>query len=1153
MKKHNQISQAQSILDLVAGKEITKQELLSKTAELAKILWIEKQHSQTRHEYHRQKELAEMMNDSKGKAFTVAMIDQCFRANSPERIADQLIYLLQKYGVPHYLPFQKRVRLISFKQLGHIFAKELVPFMISFIQKDTASFVIPAEGSTFLRHLKKRKKQGIQLNINYLGEAVLSETEVEKRLDIYFDLLSKEDVECVSIKISTLFSQINLLATEKTLQILSERLQQLYRIAQLKGKFVYLDMEEYCDLYLTKELFQRVLSLPEFKNFSAGIALQAYIPESYQVQKELTDWAIQRVNGGGEAVKIRLVKGANLAMEKQTASIKNWPQTPYHNKQDTDANYKKMVCYGLQPKHAKAVSIGIASHNVFDIAFAIILRSINQVESSVSFEMLEGMENPLSRVVTKLTGKVLLYCPIAKKQDFKSAIGYLIRRLDENTGEQNFLRHSFDLEPDSDNWNKQLSLFTQSYHEQKTVQYQSNRNQNRCKVNHFKEQRTLFRNESDTDFSIQVNRKWANTIIEQWRKQTPIQPPQMEWSEITHALESAKQQESTWNKQTIQDRCQIISLLAHLLREKRSVLIGMMMLEAKKTFIEADAEVSEAIDFAEYYIHIMLTMKEDYDLSYHSLGTILITPPWNFPVAISCGGIIAALITGNCVLFKPAPETAWIGQFLVPLFHKAGIPKHVLHYIHCNDEPLGSQLIQDERIDAVILTGSTTTAEHFLKLRSNLRLFAETGGKNTIIVTALADRDLAIKHIIQSAFSHSGQKCSAASLLICEAEVYDDPSFMSQLEEAVLSLKDGSVWELDSIITPLIQEPNPIQLKALTQLEYAEEWLVQPKQDLNDPHLWSAGVKVGVQRGSFSHQTEFFIPLLSVIRANDLEHAIQIANDTEYGLTSGLQSLDEREQKIWKKRIIAGNIYINRPITGAIVKRQPFGGCKKSSFGQGFKAGGSNYLSQFLIISQKTFPTKKADIHHKINKLTRILKRWKVNEHDMKLWYASLADYSYWQPYFTQKHDESKVRGQDNTTHYIPLPRIGVRITEDDKAVDFMRIIVAILLFDNSPQISWDGKKFRFPLIQPKDFQGIPVRVETEEGLAQQIRLKQITRLRMLSKPSDLLTEVCSKSACYIDQSEVLGNGRYELPRYLQEITTSTDYHRYGNISDREQ
>ena len=222
------------------------------------------------------------------------------------------------------------------------------------------------------------------------------------------------------------------------------------------------------------------------------------------------------------------------------------------------------------------------------------------------------------------------------------------------------------------------------------------------------------------------------------------------------------------------------------------------------------------------------------------------------------------------------------------------------------------------------MTGSFRTGKMLRELRPDLHVLAETSGKDAMIITATADPDQAVKDLVKSAFGHSGQKCSAASVAIVEASVYDNPAFLRQLKDAAASLKVGGSWEVNSVVTPLIREPEGNLLRALTQLEPGEEWLLKPEPSEDNPCLWSPGIRLGVKPGSWFHQTECFGPVLGIIRAENLEEAIDIQNDSEFGLTGGLQSLDEREIALWKTKVQVGNAYINRVITGAIVRRQPF-------------------------------------------------------------------------------------------------------------------------------------------------------------------------------------------------------------------------------------
>lgn len=1124
-------------------------ELYTKAVELASLMLKEALRIQTASERRMQKELARMMGDPTGKTFTIQMTDQCFRSDHVARVADQLVYLIHKYGVPSYLSPSKQFGLTLVKLFGDKAPKLFVPLVRKMLRNATAPLILPGETQDMLKHMKKRRQEGIRINLNHLGEAILGENEAQKRLQIYLDDLANPEVDYISVKISTICSQLNLISWEKTVEILSERLKQLYRAAMSQNKFVNLDMEEYRDLHLTVEVFQRVLDEQEFQKYSAGIVLQSYLPDSFQIQRQLTEWALQRVKNGGAPIKIRIVKGANLAMERVDAAIHEWPQAPYETKADTDANFKRMVNYGCETAHAKAVHIGVASHNLFDIAYALLLRNRNGVEKEVSFEMLEGMADHMRRVVQKLAGGILLYCPVATREEFQNAVAYLVRRLDENTAEENFLRHTFGITPQSEDWQQQSQLFLQACENAKSVSEAPRRNQDRNQEVQITSLAKPFQNEPDTDWSLKQNREWIKKAIETWKPTSTIplvidgeqiltedvakfrELYTYSLAKIKHADEALKVAAEAYGKRSAEERAHLLLSIAYQLRNNRGRLITAMMDDTAKTVFEGDVEVSEAIDFAEYYARDLLEIASMKDLQWSPRGVVLVAPPWNFPCSIPAGGILAALAAGNSVIFKPAPEAILVGWELAQLFWKAGVSKQELQFMLGEDDTIGSYLVKDPRISAVVLTGATSTAQMMLKMRPSMHLFAETGGKNAMILSNLCDRDLAVKDLVQSAFGHAGQKCSACSLAILEKELYDDPQFKEHLRDAAASLHVGDPRDLTTKVSPLIREPNPALKRGLTSLDEGEEWLLEPKQDAKDPLLWSPGIKLGVKPGSFTHQTELFGPVLGLMRADSLQQAIEIANATPYGLTSGLHSLDKREQQEWLEKIQAGNCYINRGITGAIVQRQPFGGCKDSGFGPGAKAGGPNYVMQLMKPEQTTMPEEKADFDETPQEMD-------LEESQKQLWKASVQSYNYyWQKYFSQKHDPSKVLGQYNILMYKPHDYQVLRLQENDSLTDVWRFVSAAAICHANVEIS-TAKPIAYS-------QAI---VESDEEFILRLEKQKFPRVRFLSQPSEALLAKLADISCRYQVAPILANGRVELLHYLREVSLSIDHHRYGNV-----
>ena len=1186
------LDDAMEILEGVKGKHQSVQERKRLAIELAALMLREATRSLTPQEKALQEQLSRLMSDPVGKAFTTAMTDECFRSQSNKRVADQMIYLLNQLGIPQYLDWTKRAELFIFKSLGPELAQFLVPFATQALRKETARVILPGETALLTKHLQERRKEGVRLNLNHLGEAILSEAEAKTRLNIYLDDLKNPDIDYISVKISTVFSQINLLAYEDSVEKICDRLRQLYRAAikypvveadgRPRSKFINLDMEEYRDLNLTVRAFCTVLDEPEFQSYSAGIVLQAYLPDSHSYQIELTEWAKKRVRAGNAPIKIRIVKGANLAMEQFEASLKGWPQAPYTAKVDVDANFKRMVAYGCIPENARAVRLGIASHNLFDIAFSMLLRVENQVEPYTGFEMLEGMADHIRRVVQKLTGEILLYCPVATKQEFQHAIAYLIRRLDENTGAENFLRHVFGLRPGTESWENQTALFSQSCDEMDTVYEQPRRTQNRLSHPQSPDKNLPFDNEPDTDFSLPQNRRWAEELVRHWKDFRPKPIPlviggkehfdnedgvgynpsdpesplyvyaKANKRHIDEALKTAKAYEKEWGRSTVEHRSQLIYRVAQKFRERRGEFTGVMMIDGGKIISESDPEISEAIDFAEYYRRQMEKMALMKDIEWRPKGTVVVTPPWNFPLAIPAGGILAALAAGNCVLLKPSSETVLVAWHLANAIWDAGIPKEALQFVPCSGEGAGSDLVLDPRVNCVVLTGGTSTAQKFLQMRPGLDLAAETGGKNSIIITALSDRDLAIKDLLHSAFSNGGQKCSAASLAILEAEVYDDPHFRKNLRDAAASLKVGPGWDLSTRVNPLIHAPRGELKRGLTSLEDGEEWLLEPKADPSNPNLWSPGIKMGVRPGSFTHMTELFGPVLGLMRADSLRHAIFLANMVPYGLTAGLQSLDEREQTIWSNEIEAGNLYINRATTGAIVRRQPFGGCKASSVGGGSKAGGPNYLRELMKAKQIGLPQEKLPVNEWVNSLTGFLDRIELSAEELGLWTASVSNYAYWWKRLHQDRDPTKIVGQDNFFRYVPRKGIALRIESDSNPLDALRVCAAALTCGSQLEISWSpetaNSQFNWLELVPV----LRVVDESKESFLQRVRDKKMERIRLLDAPEPSLLQAAAESTTYLIHDPVLANGRLELLHYIREVSLSIDYHRYGNLGLRE-
>lgn len=1170
---------------------------------------------QTPQEKARHNKLAGLFTNPKDKIILTALIDQCFRSADSRRVADQMHFLLTTFGIPAFFSPIEKFLLHFFIHAGRFIPWVTVPRIIKKMRRDSRHLIIPGERQALEAFLKKRKDQGLKTNINHIGEEVLGEEDAASRLKMYLNDLKNPAVEHISVKISTIFSQIQPLAFDQTVNILAERLTTLYRAAAMSEfvrpngtrvqKFVHLDMEAYRDLTITAEAFMRTLDQVEFKNFSAGMALQAYLPDSYHILLKITEWARQRVNNGGSPVKIRIVKGANMEMELVESALFDWPLAPFDSKIDTDANWKRMVGFGMQPENIKAVRLGIASHNLFDIAYAYLLARQNKVTDYFTFEMIEGMANHVRRTIQETGQEIVVYAPVAAEKQFIHAIAYLIRRLDENTGPKNFLQHLNQLQTNKRSWQFLTHHFKSSIKQKRQFAGLPHRNQNRLVEKFAKKSGTYFeaqfQNEPNTDWSLAPNRKWADLIRKKWKKQpgdTPLKVPLMvdgqeiydgrrmreiidpsrnnqkvvvarfamaNARDIEKAVTTARKDPDGWRRKPHKQRHRILSEVARELRRARGDLIGAAAANTGKVFTEADVEVSEAVDFAEYYPYSAGAFFDLDHLQCRGKGVGVVIAPWNFPIAIPCGGIAASLSAGNTVIFKPASEAVLVAWEVCQCFWRAGIPRSVLQFVPCPGSTTAAKLTNHPGVDFIILTGGTDTGLAILNQRPDIFLAAETGGKNAVIITDMADRDQAISDVIYSAFGNCGQKCSATSLLILEREVFQDSDFKRQLVDAARSFATGSAWDFSNQMGPLIHPPENDLAQALTELAGAETWALKPENVAGNPNMWTPGIKWGVKPGSTTHMTEFFGPLLGVMPAKNLKQAVDIVNQTGYGLTSGIETLDRREQDYWSQTIKAGNLYINRGTTGAVTLRQPFGGMGKSALGAGIKAGSPTYVAQFMEYREKGLPTV-APVQRS-HPLLNLAQQWQRKldwgefgeiEPDMQKSIRAIKSYLYHhEQEFSREIDYFHLRGQDNILRYLPIGIVVVRLHDEDSLFETIARIAAAKISGCKLWVSIPGginnPAARF--LHGKEGQRLvgdsPVFNEPDDRLLSSISKVDRIRYAAPDRVAPAVFQAAADTGFYISRAPVMMDGRLELVQYYQQQSICHNYHRYGNLGER--
>jgi RHH-type proline utilization regulon transcriptional repressor/proline dehydrogenase/delta 1-pyrroline-5-carboxylate dehydrogenase len=841
-----------------------------------------------------------------------------------------------------------------------------------------------------IKTVERLRKEKMAFTIDLLGEAVITEAEAQSYLERYLELMQQlveasknwsaipaideADGEAipkvqVSVKLTAFYSQFDPLDAKGSEERVSDRIRILLRRAKELGAAVHFDMEQYAYKDITLSILKKLLLEEEFRQRTdIGITVQAYLRDSEQDTKDLISWLKER----GYPLTIRLVKGAYWDQETIKAAQKHWPQPVYNDKAATDANFETITQLLLE--NHQYVYSAIGSHNVRSHSRAIaIAESLNIPRRRFELQVLYGMGDKVAKALVDKGYRVRVYCPYG---ELLPGMAYLIRRLLENTANSSFLRQNLENRPieellappivkeEKNSLTPNSSLLTPNSH---------------------------FLGVADTDYAEEEVRTKAAQAFQSVRQQLGktylplingeyVNPPEFvdslnpsNFSEVVgkvglisveqaeQAMQAAKAAFPGWRRTPAKQRADILRKAGDLMELRRAELSAWIVLEVGKPVKEADGEVSEAIDFCRYYADEIERLDKgvNYDIPgetnhyiYQPRGIAVVISPWNFPLAIACGMTVAALVSGNCTLLKPAETSSVIAAKLTEILVDAGFPKGVFQYVPGKGSQVGAYLVNHPDTHVIAFTGSQEVGCRIYAEAATLkpgqkhmkRVIAEMGGKNAIIVDESADLDQAVVGVVQSAFGYSGQKCSAASRVIVLQPIYD--TFVERLAQATKSLNIGEAELPSTQVGPVIDANARDRIREYIEKGKAEAQLALELPAPEQGYFIGPVIFSEVSPNAVISQEEIFGPVLAVIRVKDFQEALAVANGTNYALTGGLYSRTPSHIQQAQTEFEVGNLYINRNITGAIVGRQPFGGFKLS--GVGSKAGGPDYLLQFL-------------------------------------------------------------------------------------------------------------------------------------------------------------------------------------------------------------
>jgi RHH-type proline utilization regulon transcriptional repressor/proline dehydrogenase/delta 1-pyrroline-5-carboxylate dehydrogenase len=797
----------------------------------------------------------------------------------------------------------------------------------------------------------------------------------------------------VSVKLSALFSQFDPIDPEGTAAAVCARLRPILALAKQTGAFVNFDMEQHSFKDTTLRIFRDVLTEPAFRDWPhVGIAIQAYLTDTEADLIALRDWArdVRKC-----PVWVRLVKGAYWDYETVIAAQNHWPVPVFTQKWQSDANFEKLTEFLLANVEWLVPAFG--SHNIRSIAHAMaVAEKLAVPPRRYEFQMLYGMADAIKESIQSLGHRVRIYTPYGQ---LLPGMAYLVRRLLENSSNDSFLRQGF-----AEGLSEEVLLMNPA--KNLTPQPPSQGGKGEKDKDHPLTPPSLlgkgagglgssFQNDPLTDFSVEANRAAMRAALDAVRAQfgraypividnkplpmgktldreNPSRKSELlgkvamaNVEQTKQAIASCARAFDSWRDTPLEERAALLRRTAEQFRARRFELSAWIVYESGKPWREADADVAEAIDFCDYYAIEMLKLGttqtrdvpgEDNRYFYEPRGVSVVIAPWNFPLAILTGMAAAALVAGNTVILKPAEQSGIIGAKLMECLQAAGLPPGVGNFLPGDGEEIGPTLVQHPDVALIAFTGSLKVAllineqaaktpggQNFVK-----KVIAEMGGKNAIIVDADADLDEAVKGVVDSAFGFGGQKCSAGSRAIVLDGIYDQ--FLARLVEATKSLSVKAADDPGCSLGPVIDAEAKGRILKFIEAGKKEAKLAH-QTDLGalaeQGHFVPPTIFADVKENATIAQEEIFGPVLSVIRAKDLDDALRIANGTKYALTGGCYSRSPSHLEKVKRQFRVGNLYINRKCTGALVDRQPFGGFKLSGIGS--KAGGPDYLLQFVL------------------------------------------------------------------------------------------------------------------------------------------------------------------------------------------------------------
>lgn len=854
-------------------------------------------------------------------------------------------------------------------------------------------FVAGDTSTQVLNSVRQLRRNGQAFSLDLLCPTVISEEEADQYQQAYLDQMEQlaEPIDNwsgnrildhdntgpiprlnITLNLACLDCRFDPIDPQGTKDRVLARLRPILRAAQNGHGFVHIDVGRHEHKDLVCSIFRDVMMEKEFRDFSdVGITVQAYLKESEADLKQLLTWVKKR----GTPVTVRLTKGDHWDSETAVAEYRNWPTPVLGRKWQSDESFEDHCRFLM--KNFEWLRPALASQNLRSLAHGFAWADEYKVPCE-AFEIQTqfGIGEEQAQLISERGYRVRIYTPFG---NYKTGLSRMARQFLENTSNDSFLRQSFTehvaaetlLMKPSDNATAEPPIEETAgdgFSIEPRTDFGLEEN-----IAAMKQAIADARDEFGQTYPLVIDGKSSesrttlNSRNPSNTKEIVGQVAAASADQAADAVDAAHRTFPQWAAMETSNRCEYLELIAAEMRERRFELAAWVCLEVGKPWLEADADVAEAIDYCMYYASEMRRLDvpqessfkgEENSYAYRPRGVAVVISPWSYPLSILTGMTAAAIVAGNTVVMKPAEQASVVAAKLMDVIRNAGVPDGVVNFVPGVGEDIGPELVRSPIVDLVCFTGSQevgmeinrTAADTDHRQLSVRRVIAEMGGKNAILVDDDADLDDAVVGVMESAFQYAGQKCSACSRVIVLEGIHDE--FVERLVEATKSMKVGAADDPASQIGPVIDEESRKRIDKAVQTvdpEVGEDVVLQGDvTGLAKQGTFVGPVIVtGVDAESNLAQEEIFGPVLIVIKVRNLDDAFTAANTTPFALTGGVFSRSPVTLKRARNEFQVGNLYLNRKITGAIVQRQPFGGFRLS--GVGSKAGGPDYLQQFMI------------------------------------------------------------------------------------------------------------------------------------------------------------------------------------------------------------